>query len=155
MRFVHDTGALLAGMPALVPGESYTTEDNLKEVKDSASRNSLSLYMSKLKVVEPKKELVELVKERARELGEDLSETDVKVLALALQVKGTILSDDYGVLNVAQSLGLKWRSVRTEGIKGSVKWEKYCPNCKKTYPPSYSECPVCGSVLIRRARKKK
>ncbi len=150
--FVHDTGSLLAGLPALLPGENYTTPDNLVEVKDSESRRSLDNYIHKLNVMEPDAKYVEAVRKKAKELGEELSKTDIKVLALALQLNAIIFSDDYGVLNVAQALGLEWKSVRTKGIKKTIKWVKYCPHCKKTYPVEYTKCPVCGSVLRRRVR---
>ncbi|UXD21594.1 ribonuclease VapC5 [Ignicoccus pacificus DSM 13166] len=152
---VHDTGSLLAGMPALMPGENYTTPDNLEEVKDSNSKSALERYIYKLKVVSPDQRYVKIVMEKARELGEDLSETDVKVVALALQLNALLLSDDYGVLNVAQALGIEWKSVRTKGIDGNIKWEKFCPACKRSYPPEYKVCPVCGTVLKRRVRGKR
>ena len=149
-RFVHDTGSLLAGVPSLIVGENFTTPLNLEEVRDEASKKSLSLYLEKLEVVEPEPNLVKLVKEKAKELGEDLSEADVAVLALALQVGGTVLSDDYGVLNVASELGIPWKTVRTKGISGKVKWAWYCPNCGKVYDRRLSECPTCGSKLKKR-----
>jgi len=152
--YVHDTASLLAGLPALLYGKNYTTPDNLREVKDAESRKSLFIYQNKLIVMEPEESYVKKIKEVAKELGERLSITDIKVLALALQLRGVILSDDYGVLNVAQSLGIKWRSVRTKGITRKMRWENYCPNCKRTYPPELRECPVCGSPLARRPKFK-
>ena len=149
-RFVHDTGSLLAGVPSLIVGENYTTPLNLEEVRDELSKRSLSLYLEKLRVVEPSPSFVKLVKERAGELGENLSEADVAVLALALQVEGTLLSDDYGVLNVASELGIPWKTVRTKGIGVRVKWTWYCPNCGKVYDRYLKECPICGSKLKRR-----
>jgi len=154
-KFVHDTGSLLAGMPSLIFGENYTTPKNLKEVKDKESRAALERYMPKLIVMEPEIKYVRKVKEAAKELGERLSETDVEVVALALQVRGTLLSDDYGVLNVAKKLGLEARSVRTKGIRSNVKWVNYCPFCRKEYPPEVSVCPDCGSVLKRRPASKR
>ncbi|ABU81843.1 NOB1 family endonuclease [Ignicoccus hospitalis] len=152
-KFVHDTGSLLAGMPSLMPGENYTTPLNLKEVKDKDSKDALKRYEAKLKVMEPDKAYVIKVKKRCEELGERLSETDVAVVALALQLHATLLSDDYGVLNVAKSFGLEARSVRTKGIGGVIKWVNYCPFCRKEYPPWVKVCPDCGSVLRRRPSK--
>ncbi len=149
-KFVHDTGSLLAGIPSLLNGLNYTTPLNLEEVKDSASKTSLSLYLEKLIVTEPRREYLEAVRRKGEELGEDLSEADVAVLALALQEGAVLLSDDYGVLNVASHLGIAWRSVRTKGISSERRWTWYCPNCGATYSKQLSECPVCGSPLKRR-----
>ncbi len=154
MKFVHDTGSLLASMPAYVPGESYTVKECIEEVKDKDSRRSLEVYSEKLKVLEPKEESVRKVKEAAKELGERLSDTDVKVIALALDLDATVLSDDYGVLNVATYLGLNARPVRTKGIKENVMWVNYCPFCKVEYPPDVEVCPRCGAKVVRRPRFK-
>ncbi len=154
MKFVHDTGSLLAGMPSLMPGENYTTPDNLAEVKDLESKNALDRYLPKLTVLDPDTKYIKIVKNKAEEMGERLSEADVKVIALALQLGATVLSDDYGVLNVATALGLEARSVRTKGIKGNIKWVNYCPFCREVYPPGVRTCPNCGTVLLRRPADK-
>ncbi len=154
MKFVHDTGSLLASMPAYVPGESYTVKECIEEVKDKESKRSLQIYFEKLKVLEPSKNSVEKVRRVAKELGERLSETDVKVIALALDLNAIILSDDYGVLNVATYLGLEAKPVRTKGIRGNVVWINYCPICKTEYPPDVEVCPRCGAKVIKRPRFK-
>ncbi|NPA84972.1 MAG: hypothetical protein GXO07_03090 [Crenarchaeota archaeon] len=141
-------------MPSVMPGENYTTPLNVKEVKDEESRTALARYEAKLKVLEPGQESLRAVKERARELGERLSEADAAVVALALELGAVVLSDDYGVLNVAKSLGLEARSVRTKGITETLRWVNYCPFCRKAYPPNVKECPDCGSVLVRRPASK-
>jgi UPF0271 protein len=137
-----------------MPGENYTTPLNVREVKDAESKKALARYEAKLKVLEPGRESLDKVRKRAEELGERLSETDLAVVALALELGATVLSDDYGVLNVARSLGLEARSVRTKGIEGTLRWVNYCPFCKKVYPPSVRVCPDCGSLLARRPASK-
>ena len=152
MKFVHDTGSLLASMPSYIIGENYTVKECIEEVKDRESRRSLQIYLEKLRVLEPSEESVKRVREAAKELGERLSEADVKVVALALDLKATVLSDDYGVLNVAKRLGLKAKPVRTKGIKDNVKWVNHCPFCKVEYPPEVEVCPRCGAKVVRRPR---
>lgn len=152
MKFVHDTGSLLAAMPSYIVGENYTVKECIEEVKDKDSRNALQIYLEKLNVLEPSEESVRKVREAARKLGERLSEADVKVVALALDLGATVLSDDYGVLNVAKYLGLDARPVRTKGIEGNVEWVNYCPFCKVEYPPEVKVCPRCGAKVVRRPR---
>ena len=138
----------------MLPGENFTTPLNVQEVKDKDSKEALERFSPKLKVLWPDEEYVKVVKEKAEEVGEGLSEADVAVVALALQLGATLLSDDYGVLNVAKALGLEARSVRTKGIEKTVAWKNYCPFCKKEYPPWVKFCPDCGSPLKRRPRHK-
>ena len=125
---------------------------------DSAVRNG------RLKMVKPDPSHTIDVGIAVAEMGEAnvLSETDSQLLALGVQLisKGLspiIVSDDYSVQNVANSLGLKFRSLATTGIKRQFEWVTYCPGCRKTFQTGQPEglCPVCGTKLRRKPGKKK
>ena len=98
------------------------------------------------------------VKEIAQESGDisTLSDTDISVVALSLEFKSdrknvTIISDDYAVENLADTLGLKAVSVMSRGIKKTVKWIQYCSGCGKVYnKKNMRECIVCGSPIKRK-----
>ncbi|MEM3061768.1 MAG: nucleic acid-binding protein, partial [Candidatus Bathyarchaeia archaeon] len=102
--------------------------------------------------------------EKSIKLGEKLvlSEADLEILALAfdLKLKGespVIVSDDYSIQNMAESLGLKYSSLATFGISHKFEWILYCPACFKKYPQSYSSkvCAICGTALKRKVLRKK
>lgn len=125
---------------------------------DSAVRNG------RLKMVKPDLSHTNDVGLTVAEMGEAyvLSETDSQLLALGVQLilKGLspiIVSDDYSVQNIANSLGLKFRSLATTGIKRQFEWVTYCPGCRKTFQTGQPEglCPVCGTKLRRKPVKKK
>ncbi|MCW4035956.1 MAG: hypothetical protein NWE75_02070 [Candidatus Bathyarchaeota archaeon] len=125
---------------------------------DSAVRNG------RLKMVKPDPSHTIDVGMAVAEMGEAnvLSETDSQLLALGVQLisKGLspiIVSDDYAIQNVANSLGLKFRSLATTGIKRQFEWVTYCPGCHKTFQTGQPEglCPVCGTKLRRKPVKKK
>lgn len=97
----------------------------------------------------PSKKNIKKIEEFVKESGDDLSVTDKKLLALALDFDGIILTEDYDIQNVAKSLGIKFSSIATEGIKEVYKWKKICKGCKKEYPMNYEgKCEICGSDVI-------
>ena len=87
--------------------------------------------------------------------GDTLSEADIGILALALDLDGVLYTDDYGIQNVARKLGIDVRSIITEGVKEEFIWRKVCKGCKKMYPMDYKEeiCEICGGILERKMVK--
>jgi len=164
---VLDTSAFIAGFdPFAVDEEEYTAP----LVKDELSSNSLAslrletaIRNRKVKVKMPSREFLTKAKEHSKTLGDVffLSEADVQVLALALELKDAgyaplIATDDYSVQNVANQMGVEFASISTLGIKFKFHWVRYCPACRHKYPPNYKSdtCQICGTKLKRKPRKK-
>ncbi|WP_455644959.1 ribonuclease VapC [Methanosphaera sp.] len=89
-----------------------------------------------------------------------LSGTDKDIVALALKYKKEghdviTVTDDYSMQNVLKLLNLKFKSVRTEGIKKTIQWQRICKGCRKKYPSdsTETECDICGSPIIRKRMK--
>lgn len=123
----------------------------LKEIKDDESVNYLSLI--DIGVKDPDRSDVEKVKRVARKTGDiyKLSETDLDLLALAIEIKRegnepVIVTDDYSIQNVARSLGIKTDSVVQKGISKKFKWVRICKGCKRRVDEGRI-CPVCGSEV--------
>lgn len=117
----------------------------------------------KLKLRVPKTEFLDRVRESSRDVGDMLllSDVDLQVLALALELKSAaneplIVTDDYSIQNVANQLGLEFASLMTFGIRFRLHWIRYCPACRRKYPPDYRhrKCEVCGTELKRKPLKK-
>lgn len=86
-----------------------------------------------------------------------LSSTDKDIVALSLKHKRdgddvTTVTDDYSMQNALKLLNLKFKSVRTGGIKNTIQWKKLCKGCRKEYPSDtkLEECDICGSPIIRK-----
>ena len=105
-----------------------------------------------IKVMRPSEKSISKVKEAAEKSGDldVLSRTDIEVLALALDLNGTVVTNDFAVQNVASALGLKFEPVGRE-IRKQVRWEWYCPACGRTYNRK-GECEYCGTPLKRRPK---
>jgi UPF0271 protein len=111
----------------------------------------------------PKDSFIQEILEASRKVGDMryLSEADLQVLALALELKAEgltplVVTDDYSIQNVANKVGVEFTSLLTFGIKFRFKWVLYCPACYRKYPPDYKfkVCEVCGTELKRKPKKK-
>ena len=126
-------------------------------------RFNAAVENGKLTVRSPKNSVFQDVREASRKVGDMryLSEADLQVLALALELKGrglspVIVTDDYSIQNVANKIDVEFTSLMTFGIKFRFKWILYCPACYRKYPPDYKfkVCEVCGTELKRKPKKK-
>lgn len=161
---VLDATAFYAGVPYTSLATYYTTDSVVKEVSHRKSK-SISVEnlveVGRLRIYNPSTKSVERVQEAAQRSGDlsNLSEADISVVALALELKErgsdiTVISDDYAVENVSSILGIKRVSVMTGGIKKVVEWLIYCPGCGKVFRDQHLQiCDVCGSTLKRKFKR--
>jgi len=165
--FVLDTSAFIAGYEPTGEGiQLYTVPEVFNELRDAMVRlrAQAALDSGKLMVKTPKERFTEEVVRVAQEMGDfaSLSNTDISVLALALQLKTshsnlTLISEDYSVQNIADRLGIKYLAIATSGISRRFIWRTYCPGCHRTYDELApgEDCPICGTRLKRKPRTKK
>ncbi|WP_297471284.1 type II toxin-antitoxin system VapC family toxin [Thermococcus sp.] len=145
---VIDTAIFIQGVDV----EGLTTPKVVEEVKDPESKLFLEGLISagKVRVLAPSLKSIEAVKDAARETGElnELSEADVEVLALAYELKGILLTDDYNLQNIARTLGIEFRTLK-RGIKRVIRWNYVCIGCGKRFRemPPEGVCPDCGSPV--------
>jgi len=111
----------------------------------------------------PRNSFLQEVNEASRKVGDVryLSEADLQVLALALELKRAgfhpfIVTDDYSIQNVANQIGVNFTSLVTYGIRFRFNWILYCPACYRKYPSDYKfkSCEVCGTKLKRKPLRK-
>jgi UPF0271 protein len=164
---VLDTSAFIAGFdPLTVLEKQYTVPEVKKELIAGSMpwmRFNAAVENRKLTVRNAKSSVLQEIQEASRKVGDMryLSEADLQVLALALELKGRglsplIITDDYSIQNVANKIDVEFTSLITFGIKFRFKWILYCPACYRKYPSDYKFkiCEVCGTALKRKPKKK-
>jgi UPF0271 protein len=164
---VLDTSAFVAGLdPFSINEELYTVpmvNEELKGNSLAAVRIRTAVESGRLAVKVPSKSFIEGVKDSATLVGDwfFLSETDLQVLALALELKiqgysPLIATDDYSIQNVANQIGIEFASLGTFGIRKRLQWVRHCPACHKKYPANYrsGNCMICGTALRRKPLRK-
>lgn len=157
--FVHDASGIFTGAPLNLPGKHYTTPEVVEEVRDKHSSLLLqfALNSGKLEVVKPQEKYLRRAEGEAKRIGEivALSNTDISVIALALELKDRghnviVVTDDYAIQNTILHLGIEFLSMKTTGVKKMMKYQVYCPACGWKGVTSLKLCPRCGLTLKRK-----
>ena len=109
-----------------------------------------------LKIREPKVDSIENIRKNSEETGDlgVLSSIDLKILALAYEMHGIIVSDDFAIQNVALHMRLKFTSCSGNEIKEMRKWKYRCSACRAEALEKMDSCSVCGSEKIFRVKVK-
>ena len=154
---ILDASAFYAGVPFRTSDECYTTTlvyDEIKHIKKNHDVLGTLLETNRLKIREPDKESTNKAIQNAKDTGDypQLSKQDISIIALCIENKGEIISDDFAIANVAKNLGLKISPIMTKGIKDVGKWIHYCPGCRTNHPNGI-ECPICATPLKRKLLK--
>lgn len=154
---ILDASAFYAGVPFRSSSDCYTTSlvyDEIKHIKKNHDALGTLLETNRLKIREPSKESTDAAITASKDTGDfpQLSKQDISIIALCIEVKGEIISDDFAISNVARNLGLKISPIMTKGIEDVGRWVHYCPGCRTNHT-SGKECPMCGTPLKRKLLK--
>ena len=158
--YVLDTGAFL-GRSHPEDGELLTTEAAVGEVFPAAALRYIQQLhdLELLILAEPPEEALDQIKDAAKDTGDapDLSDTDLGLLALALDQKATLVTSDHRMQNVAMALDIPIHATTEGAIKEQWQWYHRCVGCWKRYAkdtaPESGYCLICGQVL-KRVRKR-
>jgi len=95
---------------------------------------------------------VDRITRAASETGDadELSETDLLLVATAFELDGTLVTDDYAMQNVAERLNVDVEVIAREGITEQREWQFQCAGCGRTFDDDHDRCPICGSDLSRK-----
>lgn len=163
---VLDTSAFIAGYDPFASLEEKVTVPAVEaEIRRNCMvkmRFEMAVESGKVKVRSPSPQFMDAAKDSACKAGDayKLSEADMQLLALALQLKEEgyltqLVTDDYSIQNVAKQLGIEFSARTTYGIKRLLEWVRYCSACYKEYPADskIKECKVCGTKLKRKPKR--
>ncbi len=160
---VLDTSALI-NWPIDALEEGFVVENQRLEVSRVSPERMLSIDAVQMSWSSPSRESLEEATRIARKTGDldGLSETDLHLFALSIELNGHMHTDDYRLQNLCSSVGLRWSPVESKGISEVWEWEIKCLGCgvvvvgsENTRPArdEVGDCIECGSEL--RVVKKK
>lgn len=100
----------------------------------------------------PDEGTVERVERAARETGDfdELSRTDIRLIAAAFELDGRLVTDDYAMQNVAEKLEVTVEAIARDGIEEQRSWLFQCAGCGREFEENHDRCPVCGMELSRK-----
>jgi UPF0271 protein len=155
MPYVLDTTAIRSGLSTQDRSQWFTTPGVIEEVQRGKISRDLELAIEiSITVMAPEHEALLKIQETAKKTGDDgrLSSTDIELLALAWELKATIVSDDYSVQNVATILKIPIKT-NLEGIRKVIHWTYRCRGCGRYFEKKEPDCPICGSEIRTVSRK--
>ena len=153
--FILDTCAFLTQKHPT--GEIVTVSGIKSEIINRQSRQYFeNMLATQLKVMKAQKKSYDVVNKEAKETGDYnvLSKVDMDILALGYECKGTIITDDFAIQNVALALELKFLSCSGKVISEKRAWRYKCTACNHKEKVKLKNCSVCGSEEIRRIKLK-
>lgn len=163
MTLILDTSAFLSGLySSMSTGNddvfitSWVKEEVAKGVPHRALEN---LMAAGLKIRDPI--TLDAAKEEAKITGdlEELSETDLSIIALALEIGGVkVVTDDFRIQNVLKNLDIQFLPAGEIGdrtIKDIWSWTFRCRGCGRYFDERQKgdECPICGSNVRKYIKK--
>lgn len=120
-----------------------------QEVRSEISQ--LKMEKLDLKVERPSEGSLKKVKEKSQEIYSPTSDQDEEALALAVEKEIPLVTDDKALQNLVLHLGADFETFNSDKISEKREWEKKCENCGSNV--SGSQCGLCGSTSLRRARR--
>jgi endoribonuclease Nob1 len=148
MNYVLDASFFFSELS--LAGDLFVPPSVVEELADLRSKLRLeALLAGGLSVRSPSRESLARAGEAAGETGDAprLSVADTDLLALALDLGATVVSDDFAARNVALALGLGVRGILQREARPR-RWRFRCPGCNRRYAAA-GTCPDCGSPLKR------
>jgi UPF0271 protein len=148
--YVLDASAFIHGYDP--DGETATVPAVRSELEDESAYRYDALEGGGMYVHVPDDATRDRVRRAAAETGdrEALSGTDADLLAAAVELDATLVTDDYAMQNVADRLGVAVEAVAREGIDERRDWTFQCRGCGREFDEDRDRCPVCGSDLTRK-----
>ncbi|EHQ35186.1 NOB1 family endonuclease [Methanoplanus limicola] len=125
----------------------------LSELKDFRSKCRFeTLSQCMVSVESPSAESLALARAGAEKTKDItvLSETDLEVIALAIEKKAELATDDFAVSNTAQYLGIEVKPIQ-QRKPALRKWKYRCSGCGR-YAGDSGICDVCGSEIKRKLK---
>ena len=153
--FILDTCAFLTQKHPT--GEFVTVPGIKSEIVNRQSRQYFeNMVATHLKVMKAKKNSYDVVNKEAKETGDYdvLSKVDIDILVLGYECKGTIITDDFAIQNVALALEVKFLSCSGKVISEKRAWRYNCTACNHKEKVKLKNCSVCGNEEIRRIKLK-
>jgi endoribonuclease Nob1 len=155
-RYALDAGAFYTGIVFLSSAYVYCTTqavfDEVKHIKRSHGAIEALLESNTLQILNSDRKSIDKVVGAATRTGDyqKLSEADISIIALALQLEIVLVTNDYAVANVASTLKIPVKSVGSKGITHTRRWITYCSACGRAFGPNAKECRLCGNRLRRK-----
>lgn len=146
MEAVVDANVFIRGEKFPGFDQFYVAQEVMEELESQRARTDFDLR--EVEVRQPSEEAVRRVEEKSEEINAHTSETDEKLLGLALELDAVLVTDDKGLQNLASHLDVSFESYLGDEIEGKRSWKRLCGNCSSKFEGE--KCSRCGSTRVQR-----
>ena len=140
------------------PNGDFVTVPGIKnEIVNKQSKQYFeNMLATNLKIMKAEKYSYDVVEKKAKDTGDFdvLSRVDIDIIELGYQYKGTIITDDFAIQNIALALNIKFLSCSGKIISKKRVWRYGCTACGYKEKIKLENCSVCGNEEIRRIKLK-
>ncbi len=149
--YVPDTSAILSGKIDLLSMDCVLPSGVVGEIRKGRMGRIMENTLMSLTVMSPKKIFMDKITTAAKHTGDlpYLSQVDMEILAVAMEVHGTVVSDDYSMQNVCSSSGINFMGCGIESITRNIKWGYVCKGCGTKFDKVDTSCRICGHKITR------
>lgn len=156
IRYVVDTSGVISRKLNLLDRNLVFPSSVISEIRKGKLEKLIATISEEIIIYDPSEKSRTEILERAEETGDlsVLSETDIDVLAVAYELRAGIITDDYAIQNVADSLHIAYQGADLRPITRRVKWVWRCVGCGKIFEAETKTCNVCGHIPRRISVKK-
>lgn len=148
MEPVVDANVFIHGRGNYRFQKAYTVQQVFDEIKSFKGRNSLRNIDCEVR--SPSEDSISKVRKKSEDINSPTSDADEELLALAMDLDKSIVTDDKPLQNLALHLGLEFEGFLDSPTDERYRWDKICKNCGKDV--SGSKCGKCGSNRFRTRR---
>ncbi len=149
--YVPDTSAILTGKIDLLSMNCVLPSAVLGEIRKGKMGRIMENSAFNVRIMSPSGTFLNRIAEAARLTGDlpFLSQVDMEILAVALEIHGKVISDDYSMQNVCSSMGIEYMGCGIDSIKSNITWGYVCKGCGAKFENMIAECRVCGHNITR------
>jgi UPF0271 protein len=150
MKLILDSSAILSGKFDSTEHEIYTSPSISQELEKSEMSEKFNYLLDAgLRIMSPSENAIRKVRAGAHKTGDinRLSEPDIELLGLALEIDGIILTNDFSIQNLACELNIPFLSPTEQEITRVITWQYQCKGCAQIFEEKAKDCPICGSQL--------
>lgn len=147
MAYIIDANIILHGRGE-IDGELITVPEVYGEVKSQMGR--FKIQNMGLSQQEPSGERIEEVKQKSGEINSPTSDTDEKLVALALEIDECLMTDDRALQNLALHLDADFEGFLDDPVRERREWKMICQNCGREVQGDKCECG--SSSILRKPR---
>ena len=141
MKAILDANVLLHGRETKEFTEPVTIPEVTEEMKSTQGKRRLE--NTDIEVRKAPELSLKKVKKVSDSINSPTSDVDEKLIALAENMDGTVVSDDKAVQNLALHLGIDFQGYMENKIDEKRDWRIECGSCGRE--TSRTPCPRCGS----------